>query len=530
MNLAEHLKIRTPIVWINTSEPDRLTQQIVENCPKDVYRLDALKGLVVYRNNSWKQVLIEMFDPSSETFEENITNDFNVSLQKVMDEKATFVIYFADKIVEELLPFLATSTSNYRNSFFSNTSEDIPVQIIFLSCNSEIPPELGHNIAYVEAPLPSEVELAEIAAHIHMKSNISGPEDIDLSKISRAGLGLNETEFIQSCLLSVSNHNKLVPSYISSYKLEKIKNAGLLEIRQPKIGLHNIGGMDLAKDLINHVVWSWDNPEVGKEFGVEPLRRVLMVGVPGSGKSAICEAAALTLGLELAKFGVSQMMDKFIGESERKMRSAFEQIKAMAPLVVWMDELGRDLSQGDYQGDGGTTSRVHGEFLTGIQELPNNVFLMAAANRIDSIAPEMLRADRFDKIMFVGFPTMEERMDIFSIHLGERAQFHDLQKLAENSSTYTGAEIKSVIKETKFKVTNTDMRHITDEDIMVLLPTQQNRIWIKHRASVLDMYKRAVEEWDWASSGQKSEAESVLNQTIGQKFLQSAGRSITQGF
>jgi SpoVK/Ycf46/Vps4 family AAA+-type ATPase len=256
-----------------------------------------------------------------------------------------------------------------------------------------------------------------------------------------------------------------------------------------------------------------------------PLRRVLFVGVPGTGKSAICEATASSLDLDLAKFGVSQMMDKFIGESEKRMRSAFAQLRAMAPLVVWMDELGRDLSVGDYQGDGGTTSRVHGEFLTGIQELPSNVLLMAAANQIGHISPEMLRADRFDKIMFVGLPSLEERIGIFNIHLGKDAGRFNLETLAEMSDTFTGAEIKAVIREARFKISVKDKRKIEQSDIESLIPLQQNRMWVKHRSTVTDMYQRAIAEWDWASSAQLEDAQKILGlnkpktrQTVMTKF------------
>jgi SpoVK/Ycf46/Vps4 family AAA+-type ATPase len=248
-----------------------------------------------------------------------------------------------------------------------------------------------------------------------------------------------------------------------------------------------------------------------------PLRRVLFVGVPGTGKSAICEATASSLNLDLAKFGVSQMMDKFIGESEKRMRAAFSQLRAMAPLVVWMDELGRDLSVGDYQGDGGTTSRVHGEFLTGIQELPDNVLLMAAANQIGHISPEMLRADRFDKIMFVGLPSMEERVGIFGIHLGEDADQFDLESLASQSDTFTGAEIKALIREAKFKISVKEKRKITQKDIESLIPSQQNRMWIKHKETVLDMYKRAIAEWDWASSKQLEDAAKLFGAAKGKR-------------
>jgi SpoVK/Ycf46/Vps4 family AAA+-type ATPase len=338
-----------------------------------------------------------------------------------------------------------------------------------------------------------------------------------LSAIAKAGVGLTEQEFIQVSLLSLNTTQKVDPVFMSKWKMDRVKQGGIIEIRRPKINLDDIGGLDLAKELIDNVVWTWNNPVEAAALDIMPLRRVLFVGVPGTGKSAICEATASSLNLDLAKFGVSQMMDKFIGESEKRMRAAFSQLRAMAPLVVWMDELGRDLSVGDYQGDGGTTSRVHGEFLTGIQELPDNVLLMAAANQIGHISPEMLRADRFDKIMFVGLPSMEERVGIFGIHLGEDADQFDLESLASQSDTFTGAEIKALIREAKFKISVKEKRKITQKDIESLIPSQQNRMWIKHKETVLDMYKRAIAEWDWASSKQLEDAAKLFGAAKGKR-------------
>src|SRR5690606_27736174 len=143
---------------------------------------------------------------------------------------------------------------------------------------------------------------------------------------------------------SVRDYSVISPKVVKDFKSSKIKAGGVLEIIEPKMSLDDIGGLDRAKEIINAIVWSWTNPTEAEKFGITPIRRMLMIGVPGTGKSAICEATASTLGLELAKFGVSSMMNKFIGESERNMRLAFKQIKAMAPLVIWDDEIGRDLS------------------------------------------------------------------------------------------------------------------------------------------------------------------------------------------
>jgi SpoVK/Ycf46/Vps4 family AAA+-type ATPase len=259
----------------------------------------------------------------------------------------------------------------------------------------------------------------------------------------------------------------------------------------------------------------WHNPDKAKEFGVSPIARMLMVGIPGPGKSAICEATANALGLDLARTGVSQVMNSFVGQSEQNMRNVFKQISVMAPLCVWIDEFGRDLSGGASSShvDGGTTDRVHGEFLTGLQELPKNVFLMCAANQLENLRPEMLRADRFDKIMFVGLPSFMERIDIIKIYLDDINTDHvfDYEQLSQATQYFTGAEIKSLIKETKFNIALGEMRTITTQDIVNTAPTIRNILWNKNRQKIQDLYATAIEQWDWASTDQFNDAKLVVS-------------------
>ena len=187
----------------------------------------------------------------------------------------------------------------------------------------------------------------------------------------------------------------------------------------------------------------------------------------------------------------------------------------MAPLCVWIDEFGRDLSGGSSSShvDGGTTDRVHGEFLTGLQELPENVFLMCAANQLEHLKPEMLRADRFDKIMFVGLPSFDERRAIVSIYLANIDTPHEynLDAIAHSTQYFTGAEIKSLIKEVKFYISSSELRPINTQDIVNYAPKMRNILWNKSRPMIQDLYKTAIDQWDWASTDQLKDAKLILD-------------------
>jgi SpoVK/Ycf46/Vps4 family AAA+-type ATPase len=200
------------------------------------------------------------------------------------------------------------------------------------------------------------------------------------------------------------------------------------------------------------------------------------------------------------------------------MRAVFQQIKVMAPLCVWIDEFGRDLSGGASSShvDGGTTDRVHGEFLTGLQELPSNVFLMCAANQLDNLRPEMLRAERFDKIMFVGLPTFEERISIIQIYLKDVVSDHQFnyEEISNATTCFTGAEIKSLIREVKFNMALNYGRSVTTNDIIEHAPKMRNILWNKNRQMIQDLYSTAIEQWDWASEGQFNDATKIVGGTL----------------
>lgn len=528
MSLIEHLQIRTPLVWVNTSEPSRYIEVALKYAPGDTYVMDPQKGFSIWdkEDQVWKAVLFENVNQLTGEPFESATHDLSQAISYVLDNPGTMIINFAHKYADAMADLWAWAFEDYRKAFYADDADLLGPQFLLFSYGADIPEDMTHLLTIVNPSLPTLEELAEIVAHI--ATNLELPEETDLSKVAAAGLGLSEPDFVQACLLNLRKTRTLDPQYINETKMARIRAMCDLEIIRPDKGLETIGGLDNAKKLIRHVQWLWQNEEAAAERGIEPMRRLLLVGVPGTGKSAICEAAAHEMGYDLAKAGISKALNSFIGKSEENMRNMFRQVGALAPIVMWVDEFGRDASQGNWQGDGGTTSRVHGEFLTGIQELPNNVLFIAAANQIGHIAPEMLRADRFDRIMFVGFPTEIERMEILRIHLKELADKVDIQSLAQGTSMFTGAEIKALIRETKFKVSLDDHDRIpTTEDIHAVASNTKNLMWLRYRPEVKAMYAQALSDWDWASSGQYDEAQAILK--LNEDSL-IAGRSTYAGF
>ena len=386
-----------------------------------------------------------------------------------------------DGFVEMYAGLFNNANVIYREAFWSNDLASMPIQYIIVS-HFSAPENFAHLFNSIETEYPSIEDFVTVLAHINSSSN-NQLVTSDYKAIASSALGLSETEFINLALTSVLETGEVSADYIYEQKMSSVKKNGILEIIKPQITFDNIGGLDFIKDLIARNANLWHNPEQAKQFGISPIRRMLMVGIPGTGKSAICEATANALGLDLARTGISQVMNSYIGQSEANMRAVFKQINAMAPLCVWIDEFGRDLSggQSSSQVDGGTTDRVHGEFLTGLQELPENVFLMCAANQLEHLKPEMLRADRFDKILFVGLPSLEERQSIFSIYLSgiDTPHVYNTEALANATQYFTGAEIKSLISEVKFFVSSSELRAINTQDILSHVSKMRNILWNK---------------------------------------------------
>lgn len=527
--LFSQMQLGVPAIWFKTPDVYRAQELILNFDKRDYYTINSKSGFSKFVDGEWKSVLIQMPNPDNpEEVVDRIVYDFSVAWPYLKNltiqeqSRTTFINLVTTKPDNLMIMFagiLSASHEDYRTAFWKDDITNLPIQFVFIS--SFDAPEDYVNLFYNHSSsYPDKEELFTILRHIDKSTSgtvsISSKED----QIIKAGVGLNESSFINLCLTSVVERGSVDPDYIYAHKMKEVKEKGILEIIRPKITFDQIGGLDNIKNLIVKNSVLWHNPDKAQEFGISPISKILMVGVPGTGKSAICEATASALHLDLARTGVSQVMNSFVGQSEANMRAVFQQIKVMAPLCVWIDEFGRDLSGGASSShvDGGTTDRVHGEFLTGLQELPPNVFLMCAANQLDNLRPEMLRAERFDKIMFVGLPAFEERVSIVKIYLNDVQTEHNFnyEAIADATVYYTGAEIKSLIKEVKFNIALNHGRAVTTNDIIEHVPRMRNILWNKNRQMIQDLYSTAIEQWDWASEDQFKDAKNVVGGTMRQ--------------
>lgn len=518
-SISAVLQNRTPLSWVITQEPERIVSFIpFHNLNRDIYIFDPDKGLQVWshKKNNWLTVLVDKFDPNTDELVNVPIVMFETAFSYLLDTKnSVFIIRNAHQIVKDFATYFSVFFSRFRDAFLKDNLDHIPLQIICLSPEECAPVEIAAMTSTIEVGPPSPEEIAAIISQIASScEEVDVLKDQNTDRIVRSSVGMSELDLIEFYFHSIRTKGFISEEEVDRLRMERLKAISSLEIVRPNVSLDDVGGLDNAKRLILRAKWIRDNPERAKELRVSPLRRVLLLGLPGTGKSYICQAAATTLNLDLAKIGIARALNSFVGQSEKNMRVMFEHIKMVAPIAAWIDEIGRDLSGGGSSNivDGGTTSRVHGEFLTGLQELPENVFLFAAANSVADLAPEMLRADRFDAIMFVGFPSFDERKEILRLNLDTGADVdYDLEALAEMTGCYTGAEIKACIQTARNTISIAKNRHPNTDEIINVIRGYKNTIWKKHPAFVIQNYSLALNQHDWASSQQLEEANTIIS-------------------
>jgi SpoVK/Ycf46/Vps4 family AAA+-type ATPase len=230
-------------------------------------------------------------------------------------------------------------------------------------------------------------------------------------------------------------------------KRRALKGTGLLEFIQTPVDLAEIGGLKRLKHWLAHRQQA--TTDEAAAFGLDAPRGVLLLGVQGAGKSLSAKAIATAWQRPLLRMDVGALYDRYVGESERRLRDTLRQAEAMAPIVLWIDEIEKAFaSAASRNTDGGLSQRMFGTMLTWMQEHNEPVFLVATANDIEALPAELLRKGRFDEIFFVDLPKFQTRKEIFAIHLRKRKrdpEKFNLDKLAEASDGYSGAEIEQGI-------------------------------------------------------------------------------------
>lgn len=330
---------------------------------------------------------------------------------------------------------------------------EISRQLILVSHRVELPTELESFCARFEMALPSERERGEIVKRVSAEYAHENPGTVVQFDAKAYGMlvqnlaGLTHGATERLARNAIYNDGAISSSDLPGVmqaKYELLNKAGILHFEYDTAKFSDIGGLKKLKQWLSHRKTAFRTS--GGNDVLDTPKGVLLIGVQGCGKSLAAKATAGILGVPILRLDFSAIYDKYHGETERNLRESLRTADIMAPCVLWIDEIEKGLA--GRGGETGTTQRVLGSFLTWMAEKNSKVFVVATANDITSLPPELVRKGRFDEIFFVDLPKTAIRKSIFSIHLTKRRQkpegFH-LDKLAVATRGFSGAEIEQVI-------------------------------------------------------------------------------------
>ncbi|MCA9244405.1 MAG: AAA family ATPase [Phycisphaerales bacterium] len=328
-------------------------------------------------------------------------------------------------------------------------------QMILIDHTDELPDVIKAYAQSFDLTLPQENELEQIVRRTVRAINREQPLEIKLARkhldvIVRnlRGLTARQAErVVVDCVASDARLDEDDLAHILAMKRQSLSKAGLLEFVEAPTDLSEIGGLRRLKRWLKQRQDALTREAIA--FGIDSPRGVLMLGVQGAGKSLCAKAIATAWERPLLRMDVGALYDRYIGESERRLRDTLAQAEAMSPIVLWIDEIEKAFaSAASRSADGGLSQRMFGQLLTWMQEHQAPVFLVATANDIEALPPELMRKGRFDEIFFVDLPNAAVRREIFAIHLRRRhrdPEQVDLALLAEASDGFSGAEIEQAI-------------------------------------------------------------------------------------
>jgi len=346
--------------------------------------------------------------------------------------------------------------------------------LVLVSPRLDLPSEISHQAARYELAMPSSEELKELVVEEARGWRVLNPgskvtarsEDFQALIRHLAGLTLADARrLVRSAIYDDGAITEADVERLTRAKFSLLDQGGLLSFELETAGMEDVAGLGSLKDWLakRKDIFLADLPTPG----LDPPKGILLLGVQGGGKSLAAKAVAGAWGIPLLRLDFGTLYNKYYGETERNLREALRTAASMAPTVLWMDEIEKGIVADQ---DGGPSKRIMGTFLTWMAERREKVFLVATANDIEALPPELLRKGRFDEIFFVDLPDPEVRVRIFAIHLKKRGQEpdrFDLDRLSELSEGFSGAEIEQALVSALYAAQGADdgltMAHLEEE-------------------------------------------------------------------
>lgn len=442
MNLKEkmihYMDAGFPILYLDTFEEEKVDEILLSiSDGKELYEWNESGGYVEFESKK------PMLEDCSMEMMLDLHKDLKLLDRKILVLK-DITAYLQDPKIVGKLKGLATLIHRGADA-----------AIILVSNTLIIPKELEKFITILEMDYLDTEGIRQVILNFIEENGLGSVREELIEELSVAFKGLTEFEIHNLLALSYADDGELTRKdlhLIFDQKQQMIKKAGILEMIPLKETIEDIGGLENLKEWFIRKAKVYKQMNRAKEFGVDMPKGVLIAGVPGCGKSLNAKAVAKLFEVPLLRLDMGRLMGKYVGESEGNLRNAIALAEAISPCVLWIDELEKAFAGiGGSGGGAEVTTRLFGNFLTWMQEKESPTFVVATANDIMKLPPELLRKGRFDEIFYVGLPSASEREKIFTIHIKKRRP-QDLKnikisELASKSEGFSGADIEGVVKD-----------------------------------------------------------------------------------
>ncbi len=434
--IEDLIRARYPLIYVVSHEESRVESAFKKICVEREMRLEiwsVTEGFRVVVNGTGTR---DMKDPIKAL--EHVNRG---------DGKALYVL-------RDFHHFLKEPAVLRRLRDLSHLLRKTKKSVVIISPVQKIPPELEKSVcAVIDWELPNRIEIEAIARRLVPQAPPATHHQLEsdpsfMERVVEAALGLTEIEAENVFAKSMVRTRTFDMETILNEKKQIIRKSGMLEYYEHREEFSDIGGLDSLKDWLVKRRNAFSSR--ARDFGLPLPKGILLIGIPGTGKSLTAKAVGALWEMPLLRLDVGKVFAGLVGSSEENIRTVIRTSEAIAPAVLWIDEIEKGFSGTGSSNfsDGGTTSRVFGSFITWLQEKQSSVFVIATANNVQALPPELLRKGRFDEIFFCDLPDRDERRQIFDIHIRKKnrdpAKFN-LEKLVDTSGDYSGAEIEQTI-------------------------------------------------------------------------------------
>ena len=475
-NLDLLIRSRTPLIWIRSKEEERLSNFLKSACKRLNRRLinwDCVNGIKGSLNDEKK-------------FTNNPLGILNW-IKEQQNAPSTILVlkdfhkYYDDPSISRTIKELALS--------IKETSHNL----IFSSFSYPASDEFNELMTIIDLPLPDQKELKFLIENIANKTESSLDEET-LNELVMASSGLSEIRVRQVAARALTQRGKIGRDDLKDIIEEKkqvIARSEVLEFFESKSNQNDIGGLKILKNWLQQRYQAFSNE--AREYGLPIPKGVLLVGPQGTGKSLTAKSIAKNWAMPLLRLDVGRLFSGLVGSSEARTRETISRAEAMSPCILWIDEIDKGFG-GDARSDGGTSQRVLASLLTWMSEKESSVFVIATANAIDKLPPELLRKGRFDEIFFLDLPNSNERLSILELHLKRRRPNYNfpLSTIVDRTSGYSGAELEQAVIEA-MHYSFSEKREISEKDL------------IKAVSELVPLSRTAKEQLEllknWSSSG-----------------------------